>query len=419
LLRPYVVVLRQPGVAAPLLASFLGSLLIGMLELSVLLLARLKTGSFVEGGLVTAVLGLGNAIGIVVQGSLIDRRGQTAVLVPAALLCMTALLSLLVVVTELSGSAVLACFLAFVAGLSVPATPSSVRSLLAATIGDPGLRVSAYALVAVSFTAALVLSPLVVSGLLLVAGPGAAVVVSSLLAGVSGLVFARTRASRRWRPAAVLPPWRPSGLATAGMRTLLSINLAVGLLAGLVNVAVPAVALAHGAPALAGALFAVAAVGDLVGGLVYGARPWRTSLARRLIAAQAWAAVSAGCLALTVHDLAALMAAMFLAGLGGSARGVTMSALLDYVGHADAGTESYASMVSAGLLGSSGGYSGGGALVGTLGPRLVFLTVATGSAAVALWALVRHGTLERGAPSSQRPASPLSHGQGADEDARH
>jgi MFS family permease len=298
LLRPYVVVLRQPGVAVPLLASFLGSLLIGMLELSVLLLVRLKTGSFVEGGLVTAVLGLGNAVGIVVQGSLIDRRGQTAVLVPAAVACMTALLSLVVVVTELTGTPVLAGALAFVAGLSVPATPSSVRTLLAGTLRDPELRVSGYALVAVSFTAALVLSPLLVSGLLLVAGPAAAVVVSSVLAGASGLVFARTRASRQWRPAAQLPPWRPHGLATAGMRTLLSTNLAVGVLAGLVNVAVPAVALADGAPALAGLLFALAAVGDLLGGVVYGARPWRSSLARRLTAAQAWAAVSAGCLAL-------------------------------------------------------------------------------------------------------------------------
>ena len=191
------------------------------------------------------------------------------------------------------------------------------------------------------------------------------------------------------------------------------------MLAGLVNVAVPAVALAHGAPALAGVLFAIAAVGDLVGGLVYGARPWRSSLALRLTAAQAWAAVTACCLALTVHDLAALMAAMFLAGLGGSARGITMSALLDHVGHADAGTESYASMVSAGLLGSSGGYSGGGALVGTLGPRLVFLGVATGSAAVALWALVRQGTLEPGAPLSKRRASPLSQAQETDEDGGH
>ena len=360
MLRPYVVVLCQPGVAVPLLASFLGSLLIGMLELSVLLLVRLRTGSFVEGGLITAVFGLGNAVGIVVQGSLIDRRGQTVVLVPAALACMTALLSLVVVVSVLTGTAVLAGALAFVAGLSVPATPSSVRTLLAGTLSDPELRVSGYALIAVSFTAALVLSPLLVSGLLLVAGPAAAVLVSSVLAGTSGLVFARTRASRQWRPATVLPPWRPQGLATAGMRTLLSTNLAVGVLAGMVNVAVPAVALADGAPTLAGLLFAVAAAGDLLGGIGYGARPWRSSLARRLTAAQAWAAVSAGCLALAVHDLPALMAAMFLAGLGGSARGITMSALLDHVGHRDAGTESYASMVSAQLLGSSGATAGAG-----------------------------------------------------------
>jgi MFS family permease len=393
LLRPYVVVLRQPGVAAPLLASFLGSLLIGMLELSVLLMVRLETGSFVEGGLVTAVLGFGNAVGIVVQGSLIDRRGQTSVLVPAAVVCLATLLSLVVVVNEMTGATVLEGSLAFVAGLSVPATPSSVRTLLGGVISDPGLRVSGYALIAVSFTAALVLSPLVVSGLLLLAGPGMAVAVSAVLAGVSGLVFARTRASREWRPAAVLPPWRPQGLATAGMRTLLSTNLAVGVLAGMVNVAVPAVALADSAPALAGAMFAVAAVGDLVGGVVYGAWPWRSSLARRLSAAQAWAAVSAGCLALAEHNLGALMAAMFLAGLGGSVRGITMSALLDHVGHADAGTECYASMVSAGLLGSAGGYSGGGALVGLLGPRMVFLTVATGAAAVVLWAFVRQGTL--------------------------
>ncbi len=70
--------------------------------------------------------------------------------------------------------------------------------------------------------------------------------------------------------------------------------------------------------------------------------------------------VSAGCLALAVHDLPVLMAAMFLAGLGGSARGVTMSALLDHVGHRDAGTESYASMVSAQLLGGSGATAGAG-----------------------------------------------------------
>lgn len=401
--RPYMIVFRQPGVAVPLLASFLGSLLIGMLELSVLLLVRLGTGSFVEAGLITAVLGAGNAIGIVVQGSLIDRHGQTGVLVPAAVVCTTSLLALVAVVSELKSSILVAGLLAFVVGASVPATPSSIRTLLRANISDPGPRVSGYALIAVSFTTAGVLSPLVVSGLLLVAGPSAAVVLSAVLAGMSGLGFAATRASRDWRPAKELRPWRPQGLATAGMRTLLSTNLVVGLLTGLVNVAVPAVALARGAPALAGAFFAISATGAVVGGLIYGVRPWRSSLARRLTVASAWAAVSAACMALAEHNIAALMAAMCLAGASGSARGITMSALLDHVGHRDAGTESYASMVSAQLLGASGGYSGGGALIGTMGPVPVFWAVAAGSTAVALWALVRRGTL---GPSRAEP--PLS-----------
>jgi MFS family permease len=340
------------------------------------------------------VLGVGNAIGIVVLGWLIDRRGQTAVLIVAALVCMSSLLSLVVVTTELTRLPVLAGILAFAAGASVPATPSSTRVLLGTLITGSGLRLSAYTLMAVSFTAALVLSPLLVSCLLLAGGPGTAVVVAGALAGMSGLVFASTRASRDWRPSTRRRPWRPRGLATAGMRTLLSTNLAVGSLAGLVSVAVPAVALANGAPALAGLLFAVAAAGDLVGGLIYGWRPWHSSLARRLTAAQAWAATSGCCLALSAHDLAALMVAMFVSGFSGSARGITMSALLDHVGPRDAGTECYASMVSAGLLGSSAGYSGGGALIGALGPRSVFFAVAPGSAAVALWALLRQGTLE-------------------------
>ena len=72
-------------------------------------------------------------------------------------------------------------------------------------------------------------------------------------------------------------------------------------------------------------------------------------------------------------------------------------------------------MVSAGLLGSSGGYSGGGALVGIFGAAWSSSGSATGSAAVALWALVRQGTLEPGAPLTKRRASPLSQAR-TDED---
>ena len=137
----------------------------------------------------------------------------------------------------------------------------------------------------------------------------------------------------------MLPPWRPlTGLAAARYADAAQHQPGRWVAGGAGQRGCAGGWLARCRHASAGVLFAIAAVGDLVGGLVLRPAVAVPSLALRLTAAQACGGGDrACCLALTVHDLAALMAAMFLAGLGGSARGITMSALLDHVGHADAG----------------------------------------------------------------------------------
>lgn len=85
MLRSYAQVVRTPGVALPLVASFFaGGLPIGMLTLAVLLLVRLQGGSFLAAGVMAAALSGGNAFGVALQGAMIDRRGQTAVLLTAS-----------------------------------------------------------------------------------------------------------------------------------------------------------------------------------------------------------------------------------------------------------------------------------------------------------------------------------------------
>jgi MFS family permease len=85
LFRLYVRAARTPGAILPLVTSFVGGgLPIGMLTLAVLLLIRLQNGSFLGAGLMAAALSVGNAVGVAVQGALIDRRGQTVVLGPRA-----------------------------------------------------------------------------------------------------------------------------------------------------------------------------------------------------------------------------------------------------------------------------------------------------------------------------------------------
>src|SRR5918996_6017044 len=79
-MRRYRALLRVPGARAPLIASALGSLPIGMYIIGVLLLAREATGSFADAGRVAGAFGLANAIGAVAQGRLMDRAGQPRVL---------------------------------------------------------------------------------------------------------------------------------------------------------------------------------------------------------------------------------------------------------------------------------------------------------------------------------------------------
>ena len=53
----------MPGARAPLIASALGSLPIGMYIVAILLMAREATGSFAEAGWVAGAFGLANALG--------------------------------------------------------------------------------------------------------------------------------------------------------------------------------------------------------------------------------------------------------------------------------------------------------------------------------------------------------------------
>ena len=88
-------------------------------------------------------------------------------------------------------------------------------------------------------------------------------IIDAIAAGDANLAVERS--TEHMRQARRRGPWRPQELATPGMRTLPSTNLAVGLLGGLADVAIPVLALADGAAALAGILFAISAVRVLFG----------------------------------------------------------------------------------------------------------------------------------------------------------
>jgi MFS family permease len=390
-LLPYRQVFRIRGLSLPLLASFAGSLPIGMLNLSVLLLVRLHGQSFGAAGIVAGALNLGSGAGLVAQGAWIDRRGQSGVLAGAGLTCAASLTALVAAVAG-GGPAWLTAALAFAGGASVPATPTAVRALCATLVADQRLRVTAYAMLAMASTSAAILGPLLVSVLLTVSA-AAAVLATAALAAATGVLYTLTPTPRRQVPQVRAPRWRLSSLATPGMRTLTLASAANGAVLGMLGVAVPAIALSHHATTLAGELFAISAAGDLAGGAFYGGRSWPLPLRARLVAALLALAASCVLLGAAGGDVAAVAVGMAVFGAAEAVTGITLTALIQHVAPHDARTESYAIIISAALAGTAAGNLAGGALVGGASVRLVFMAAAGGAVAATTWVASRKDTL--------------------------
>lgn len=323
---------------------------------------------------------------------MIDRFGQTRVLVPASLLCSIALAAGVLPIWQdtfvLPGSALLA-------GVAFPATISSMRVLTAHLVADPQVRMSGYALLAVSFGLAMVAGPLLVSALIAVSTPATAVLVAALVIGAGGLGFAWTPASRGWRPAAATEGGRVG--VPAGLSTLVVANVALGFSGGVVAVALPAAALAQGVAAVAGLGFAARSIGDLAGGLAYGVIRWRSTKARQLIVSLAAAAGASWFAAPVTGSLPALFCVLLIGGSAGAAISIACSALLDDLAPADSLTTSYTLMVGIGLVTNAAGNAVAGLVADRAGAAWAFTVAAAAVTAALGWIWLRRHTLTPGA----------------------
>ena len=106
-MRRYRELLRIPGVAPLLVVAWLARLPYGMSILSLILLRRAEGFDYAEAGLVTAALGISIGVAAPVPGRVVDRIGQTWVLLATAVL--TAVTSVALAVAALSGTGVSRC----------------------------------------------------------------------------------------------------------------------------------------------------------------------------------------------------------------------------------------------------------------------------------------------------------------------
>jgi hypothetical protein len=171
--------------------------------------------------------------------------------------------------------------LAVVAGAAFPPTPSVLRARIPRMLAQAReLVVPAYALDSVLVELSFVIGPLLTAVLVALFDPAVALVVSAAAAVVGNFVFLgvlpETQLAERTHGGLLGPLRSPAIPILTLVLTMLPFGIAIGGL----EVVLPAFSETAGAPELAGVLLAVWALGSAFGGLAYGARPWRSPVAR-------------------------------------------------------------------------------------------------------------------------------------------
>jgi MFS family permease len=391
--RRYSALLALPEARRPVIASAVGTMPIGMFGLAILLLADDTTGSFAVAGRVVGAFGLGNAVGAVAQGRLMDRLGQTRVLRTAAALHALACTAL--VVAALQDAPVAVLYAAGAAGgLSLPQLPAAMRSLWSTLARDQEQRETAYAMVTIVFEVAVITAPVVTAAIVAVASPPVAVLTGASLCVIGAVGFSLTAASRTWRGEAHDVGWL-GPLAAPGMRTVFLVLGAFGTAIGVVQVLLPAFADERGSAEAGGIYLGLLSLGSLAGGLVYGARSWPGETRRRLPVLMLLLGVA---LALLAAASSPVVLAVLLVGAGLllAPTSVVGSTLLDTAAPRGTVTEAFAVMVMGIVAGTALGNAVGGAIVEDASYEAGALAAGAIAALGAALALARGRTLAPG-----------------------
>jgi len=344
-----------PGVGAQAVLGLVAQLTQQVTPIGTVLVVAGATGSLLRGGLTAAAFSVGAGMARPVQGRLIDRRGPRAVLVATGCLHVVAVAGLTMGAGAGTPAGILVA-LAWLAGAGLPPVSVAMRIEWARRT-PPELRTTTYSLVYLVQELALFAGPLLFGGIVALMSPSPALTATAVVAGAGTFGLARAMHAGR-------SPGPASGgagvLRDGRMRLLLTVIVLLGGAVGVLEVGLPALATAHGAPAASGLLLALLSLGGILGALAYGRLRWAARPARRLVVLLFAVGVGFAPLALP-GDLFVAAVALFFAGIALNPALTTSSLVVDELEVAPA--EAFGWLSTA--IGA--GAAAGGSLAGTLG----------------------------------------------------
>ena len=384
-------VFALPGLKPLLAAAFIGRLPISMLSLGIVLLVSQENGSYATAGAVAAAQAFAGGVAQPLVGRLIDRIGQTPVLVTCAITFPVSVAALIVVaLTRPDPLPLIACAIPF--GVTYPPLFAAFRTLLTSMAGSDDVAASAFALEAILQELFFISGPLLVAVIVALASPQAALAFAAALTFAGTMAFAATPPSRSCRPQPGERRASAGALASPGIRTLLVVSAAFGLAFGMLEVSMPAFAEDHGSAGLAGVLLAMVALGSICGGVWYGSRKLAAHLSTQMLMFISLFALALAPLALA-SSIGAMVVLLFVAGTFVAPWAATSAALVGRLAPPGAVTEAYTWEMTAVVLGFALGGVTSGFIVEAAGVPEALLTasVLAGTAASIAW--LRRDTL--------------------------
>ncbi|MFI2032183.1 MFS transporter [Streptomyces buecherae] len=274
----YGELLRTRHAARLLTGTLIGRLPNATAALAIVLFTRSEGGSYALAGALSAVYGIGTAVGQPLLGRAVDLYGQPRVMLPAAVASGLGMVLFALVGLDPLPVAYAAMVLA---GVCTPPLEGGLRALWPHVLPRHEQVHAAYALDAVAQEVMFSVGPLLVTLLVAAWSEAAALLVINVVGVLGALWVVASEPSRAWRSAPREAHWL-GALQSPGILVLIGSFLFVGLALGSIAVAAVAYADEHGGGMVSSYLLSALGVGALIGGVCYGARTWSGEPERRL-----------------------------------------------------------------------------------------------------------------------------------------
>ncbi|WET77010.1 MFS transporter [Amycolatopsis sp. QT-25] len=381
-------------------AGLVARIPVPMMGIGIITMLAQTRGDYGLAGLVSAAFTLSTALLGPQVSRLVDRRGQSRILVPVTGISVLALGALLLCAR--SGAPVWTLYVSAVLAGFMPSMAAMVRARWSRLYrGSPRLH-TAFALESVVDELTFVIGPALSVALCTTVFPeaGPLVAVVFLVAGV--LLFV---AQRETEPP-VLPPSGTSGssaIRLGAVRVLVLTLVAGGVIVGTVDVVSVAFARQAGSPSAAGIVVSVYAVGSAISGLVFGTLKLAVTPPRLLLIGTAGTAASVMPL-LVVDGVVSLCAVVFVAGFFFSPTMIVVMGMIEKIVPAEKLTEGMTWAITGLSIGVALGAAVSGEIVDRFGPDGGFAVAVAAGGLIILIALLSYPLLSRKTTISEEAA---------------